>query len=83
MKAKLLICSICAGGPGPARAHSLVGDSVPGNHYGSWLVDSVGLPVFSPSSNSSMRLPELHLMFVSGSLQHFPLASGWSLSEDS
>jgi hypothetical protein len=65
MKTKLHICYICAEELGPAHAHSLVSDSVSESSQGSRLADPVGLSVeslsslrsFSPSPNSSLRLP--------------------------
>jgi hypothetical protein len=72
MKTKLLVCYIYVEGLGPAHPHSLVFESP----QGSRIVYSVCLPVeflFSsgPSiflPNSSVRLPELHLLFGCESL---------------
>ena len=77
MRSKLLICYICAGGLGPICAHSVVGDSVSGSPQVSRLFNSVDLPVESISClvpQSQLFCKTLHL---------FPLAAGWSLSEDS
>ena len=79
------------GGPRSNLGYSLVGGSDSGSPQGSRLIDSVGLLVESlsffwslnPSPNSSIRLPELHLMLGCGSLHLFPLAAGWSLLENS
>ena len=92
MKTKLHICCICLVllGLGLDHAHSLVDGSISGSSQGSRLVDSVGFPVESLSSqvpqsspNSSTRLPKLHLMFGFGSQHLSQSAVGWSLSEDS
>ena len=37
----------------------------------------------SPSPNSSIKLPNFHLMFIYGSLFLFSLAARWSLSDES
>ena len=50
-------CYICAGGLGPAGVCSLVGGSVSGSSHGSWLVDTVGLPVELPSLRGPSILP--------------------------
>ena len=50
MKSKLLICDICEGGLGTARARRLVGDSASGSPEGSRWVHTFGLPVKSLSS---------------------------------
>lgn len=57
MKTKLVFSYICAGSLGPAHALFLVGDSVLGDHQGSRLFDSVGLPVeYLSSSGPSIVL---------------------------
>jgi hypothetical protein len=75
---------------GPAHAHSLFSGSVSGSPQVSRLVESVGLSVISLTSSGPSILPQLfhktpklHLMFGCRSLHVFPLATGWSLSEDS
>jgi hypothetical protein len=75
----------------PAHVSSLVVGSVSGSSQGSRLVDSVGLLVeflslLGPSilpPNSSTRLPELHIMFICGSLCLFWSVSRWILSDNS
>ena len=60
---------------GPGNICFLVGSSVSGRSQKTRFVDSVGLFVESllrnPSSNYSIRLPNLHLMFCWGSLHLF------------
>ena len=78
-------------GLSPAHIGSVVGGSVSERPQGSRLVDSVGFLLeflisfraFSPSSNSSIRVPELSSMFGCGYLHLFQSAAEWSLSEDS
>jgi hypothetical protein len=76
---------ICKG-PRYAHDHSLASDSVSRSHQVSRLVDYwflCGVPVFfwslNPSPNCFLRLPELHLMFGSKSLNIVPLVGGWNL----
>ena len=86
----VLLLYICAGVLGPAHTHSLAGGSVFGRPQGSSLIDSCffcGISVLfrslSSSPNSSTRFPELDLVFDYWPLCLFPLATGWSLSENS
>lgn len=82
IKTKMLICYICAGTPGPARARSFVGDSASGSLEGCRLVDSLsscGVPVvfesLDPPPSSSVRVLELHLICRCGSLWRLDGAS--------
>jgi hypothetical protein len=71
MKTKLHICYKCVGSLDPVPVCSLVGGLVSVSSHGPKLVDFVGLVVFlTPLTHSilSPRLPKLHLMFGSGSL---------------
>jgi hypothetical protein len=86
MKTKLLTCYICAGVLGLACVCSLFGWWFrlwePPRVQVSWLCwpscrFSVLFAFFNPAPT------KLHLMFVCESLHLFPLAAGWSLSEDS
>jgi hypothetical protein len=45
--------------------------------------DPIPLRFLNPSPNSSIRFPEVHLMFDYESLHLFQSIAGWSLSEDS
>ena len=91
MKAELHISCIYAKSLVPAHVHSFICGSVSGSPQESGFVISVHLLVVSLSSpvplilplNSSTGLHEFHRMFSCGSLYLFPLATGWSLSEDS
>ena len=84
MKTKLHICYLCVGGLlSGSCACSLVAGSVSVDPYGPRLVDFVGFfcGVLDLSGSSilplpsSMRFPELWLMFSSGSLLLFPSAA--------
>lgn len=87
---KPLICSMCAMGLGPGSDHSLVVDSLSGNDQEFRLADTAGVAVKSVFSSdppgSPQTLPKtstLYLSFGGGSLYRFPLAAGWSHTEDS
>lgn len=84
MKTEHYMCYICAGGLVPAFTCCLVDGSVSESLQESRLVDLLGLPVESLPSLGSvillptipLRLPELHPLFVCGTIHWFQSAPG-------